>query len=219
MAASSKPSEAESPLYYHPLPPDHHHPHPHQDYFVLPLYFPASGRRRLRRRIISAVSFLLLAVAAYCLWPSDPDIKIVRLHLDRLHIRTNPAIAVDIVLRLTVKVRNVGLYSTDYRSLVVSIGYRGKQLGFMKSDRGFVRPRGSSYVDAVLELDGVEVLSDAILLLEDLARGSVPFDTVTEIRGQLGLFFFELPLKAKVSCEVYVNTRNQTIIRQNCYPE
>lgn len=29
---------------------------------------------------------------------------------------------------------------------------------------------------------------------------------------------FEL-FQAKVSCEVYVNTSNQTIVRQDCYPE
>lgn len=102
---------------------------------------------------------------------------------------------------------------------MVSIGYRGKKLGFVTSDGGHVRARGSSYVDAMLELDGVEMLTDVVWLLEDLARGLVPFDTVTEVHGRLGVFFFHLPLKAKVSCEVKVNIRNQTIIRQNCYPE
>lgn len=61
-----------------------------------------------------------------------------------------------------------------------------------------MRARGSSYVDATLELNGVEVISDVILLLEDLARGLVPFDTVTEVRGQLGVFFLQLPLKVNL---------------------
>lgn len=78
---------------------------------------------------------------------------------------------------------------------MVSIGYRGKKLGFVTSDGGHVRARGSSYVDAMLELDGVEMLTDVVWLLEDLARGLVPFDTVAEIRCQLGVFFFHLPLK------------------------
>ena len=92
------------------------------------------------------------------------------------------------------KIINVDVYSIDYSSLVVSIGYRGKKLGFVTSDRGHVRGMASSYVDATLELEGVEVLSDVIMLVEDLARGSVPFDTVTEVRGRLGVFFFEVPL-------------------------
>ncbi|KAK3028344.1 hypothetical protein RJ639_037806 [Escallonia herrerae] len=96
---------------------------------------------------------------------------------------------------LTIKVWNPDLYSMNYGSLVVSIGYRGKGLGFVSLSRGHVRPRGASYVDATPELDGVEVMSDVFLLLEDLARGSIPFDTVTEVRGLLGLSIFRLPLK------------------------
>lgn len=58
-----------------------------------------------------------------------------------------------------------------------------------------MRARGSSYINATLDLDGIEVLHDVFYLLEDLARGSIPFDTVSEVRGKLGLFFFEIPLK------------------------
>ncbi|PSS07444.1 Late embryogenesis abundant protein, LEA-14 protein, partial [Actinidia chinensis var. chinensis] len=205
--ASPKTSE---PSYY-PLPSHQHH----QNYVV---YHPAVSRRRQSRpRIICTAAILLLAAAVYFLWPSDPDLNIARLRLDRIHIHTVPTFAVDATLRLTVKIINVDFYSIDYSWLVVSIGYRGKTLGFVTSDRGHVRGMASSYVDATLELEGVEVLSDVIMLVEDLARGSVPFDTVTEVRGRLGVFFFELPLKARVSCEVRVNARNQTIIRQNCY--
>lgn len=73
--------------------------------------------------------------------------------------------------------------------------YRGDRLGYVSSDNGYVRARGESYVNATLQLDGVEILSDAILLLEDLAKGSVPFDAVTEIDGKLGVFFFDIPFK------------------------
>ncbi|XP_057504199.1 uncharacterized protein LOC130787769 [Actinidia eriantha] len=205
--ASPKTSE---PPYY-PLPSNQHH----QNYVV---YLPSASRRRQsRRRILCTAAIVLLAAAVYFLWPSDPDLDIARLRLDHLRIHTVPTFAVDATLRLTVKIINVDVYSIDYSSLVVSIGYRGKNLGFVTSDRGHVRGMASSYVDATLELEGVEVLSDVIMLVEDLARGSVPFDTVTEVRGRLGVFFFDIPLQARVSCEVRVNARNQTIIRQNCY--
>jgi hypothetical protein len=32
-------------------------------------------------------------------------------------------------------------------------------------------------------------------LLEDLARGSVPFDTIVEVEGHLQFFFISLPVK------------------------
>ncbi|KAF8025561.1 hypothetical protein BT93_F2410 [Corymbia citriodora subsp. variegata] len=120
---------------------------------------------------------------------------------------------------LTIKVCNADVYSMDYSMLDVAVGYRGKMLGHVKSDHGHVRALGSSYVDAELEFDGVEVFSNVVFLLEDLAKGTVPLDTVTTVEGRVGLFFFGFPLKAKVSCEVSVNTNNQTIVRQDCYPE
>lgn len=58
-----------------------------------------------------------------------------------------------------------------------------------------MRSRGRSYVNATLELDGLEILHDAFYLIEDLAKGVIPLDTDTEVKGQLGLLFFEIPLK------------------------
>ncbi|KAI8544422.1 hypothetical protein RHMOL_Rhmol08G0295500 [Rhododendron molle] len=171
------PSKPDEPPFYYPLPPSSpNHP---QNYVVLPIYIPAAtAAAPPRRRILWAAAFLFLALAVYFLYPSDPDLKISRLRLDRIHVQTTPFIAVDVT------------------SLTVSIGYRGKQLGFVTSDGGHVRPRGSSYVDATLELDGV--ISDVVLLVEDLARGSVRFDTVTEVRGRVGVFFLQLPLKVNL---------------------
>lgn len=98
---------------------------------------------------------------------------------------------------MTLKVHNLDVYSMDYKSLDVKVGYRGKKLGHVRSKHGHVKALGSSYVDAVLELECVKVLSDLVFLLEDLARGSVPFDTVTQVTGRLGLFFLTFPLEVK----------------------
>lgn len=57
-----------------------------------------------------------------------------------------------------------------------------------------MRARGSSYVNASLELNGLEVIHDVIYLIEDLIRGVIPFDTVTMVKGELGVLFFEIPL-------------------------
>lgn len=57
------------------------------------------------------------------------------------------------------------------------------------------RARAVSYIDANLSLDGISVVEDAIYLLEDLARGSVPFDTVAEVEGHVHLFFLSIPVK------------------------
>lgn len=89
----------------------------------------------------------------------------------------------------------------------------------MTSKGGHVMARGVSYVDAELHLDGIRVLNDVFYLIEDLARGSIPLDTVTEIEGQLHLFFLDVPIQGRISCAVHVNPENQTIIRQGCYPE
>ncbi|KAF8407036.1 hypothetical protein HHK36_006161 [Tetracentron sinense] len=178
-------------IYYSPLPP----PQEQQHYVILSLYSPPNRRRRSRRCLLCFASLVLLAVAIFFLWPSDPDLSVVRLHLNHLRIQKFPFISLDISLPLTIKVRNRDFFSLDYNSLVVSIGYRGKQLGFVNSNQGHVRARGSSYVNATLQFDGIELLFDTFYLLEDLAKGSIAFDTVSEVKGKLGLFFFDFPLK------------------------
>ncbi|KAI3418973.1 LEA_2 domain-containing protein [Psidium guajava] len=215
MASSqASPPPPPLPIYYTRLPPQPDAP----NYILLPLHRPGTASPR-RLRTICAGSLVLLATVAYILYPSEPDLDVVRLRLNRVHFRTVPQLLVDISLLLTVKVHNADVYYMDYSTLDVAIGYRGKMLGHVKSDHGHVRALGSSYVDAELEFDGVEVFSNVMLLLEDLAKGTVPLDTVTTVEGRVGLFFFGFPLKAKVSCGISVNTNNQTIGHQNCYPE
>ncbi|KAL3631869.1 hypothetical protein CASFOL_024853 [Castilleja foliolosa] len=218
-------SSFQQPLLSEPHLPPQPHSHPPQYVIVLPPY-PSPQRHRLLRKscqrciFCSAAILLFLVAAAYLFWPSDPDLSVVRLRLDRLHFHTRPKISVDITMDLTVRVFNKDFYSMDYDSLVVAIGYRGETLGHVTSAGGLIEARGSSYVNATLQFDRVEILSDVmILLLEDLAKGAVTFDTASEIGGQLGVFFIDLPLKTKMKCAVIVNTRNQTIARQSCYPE
>ncbi|KAL3511802.1 hypothetical protein ACH5RR_024519 [Cinchona calisaya] len=227
MTSSSIPSDRPPPppqSYYHPLPAEpHSQPHqPTQYIILLPRYYNLQTflNRTCRRRLFCLAALLLLGLAIFFLWPSNPEISIVRLRLDRLHIVTFPQISLDITLDLTVKIRNRDFFSIDYKSLIVAIGYRGTQLGYATSAHGHIKARGSSYINATVELDGVEILYDVIPLIEDLAKGEITFDTVTKIGGgQLGLLLFEIPLEAKVSCEINVNIVNQTIEQQNCYPE
>ncbi|KAF8393353.1 hypothetical protein HHK36_021596 [Tetracentron sinense] len=184
------------PVYYSPLPPppDQRHQQP-QHYIILPLYYSSNRRSCLQPRLLWFLSLLLLALAIFFLWPTNPDLNVVRLHLDRFKIRTFPLLTLDISLALAVKVRNRDFFSLDYDSLDLSVGYRGKQLGFVTANGAHLRARGSSYVNATLQFDGIEVLVDAFYLIEDLAKGLIPFDTVTQVRGKLGLFFFKIPLK------------------------
>ncbi|OAY36768.1 uncharacterized protein LOC110626296 [Manihot esculenta] len=209
-------AEPPPPHYYAPLPCHHD-----QNYIVLPFYHPTNIHLPpWRRRIIITVAvFLLVAAFLYLLCPSDPSIKIVRLQLNKLHIHTLPVISIDVSLHVTVKVRNLNVYSMDFRHIEVDLKYRGKMLGNVRSGEGHVRALASSYVDAEMEFNGVRVLSDVVFLLEDLARGRVPLDTTTAFTGKLGFWFFQFPLKAKMSCEVLVNTNSQTIVRQNCLSE
>lgn len=93
------------------------------------------------------------------------------------------------------KVSNRDFYSIDYNSMIVAIAYRGKRLGYVLSDHGHVKARGSSYINATMDLKGVEIISDVIPLIEDFTKGEIEFDTVIEIGGQLGLGLLEVPLQ------------------------
>ncbi|XP_015966504.1 uncharacterized protein LOC107490262 [Arachis duranensis] len=217
-----------SPLPSNPNPiPYNYHSYPSYSppqnvVVLLPRYHPDTTSRRRRRCLCySALFFLfiILAVAVFFIYPSDPDIRLARIRLNRIGIRADPIPVLDVSFSVTVKVRNKDFFSVTYDRLFVSIGYRGRQLGVVEAAGGKIKARASSYVDATLVIDGFEVIYDAFYLLEDLAKGVIPFDTQTRVEGKLGLFFFDVPLKATVSCEVYVNVKNQTVARQDCYPE
>lgn len=74
----------------------------------------------------------------------------------------------------------------------------------MRSEGGHIRARGVSYIDAMLRLDGIRFLNDVFYLIEDLARGSIPFDTVTEIEGQLHLFFLDVPIQVFIKISFFL---------------
>lgn len=58
-----------------------------------------------------------------------------------------------------------------------------------------MRARGTSYVNATLQLDGFQVIHDVFYLIDDLASGSIPFDTDSIVNGKVGLFFIQVPIK------------------------
>lgn len=155
----------------------------------------------------------------YIFYPSDPYLKIVRLKLKKIKVHRVPHITVDISMLFTLRVENVDVYSMDFGAVDVAVSYRGKPLGHVTSKNGHVRAMGSSFVDADAEFSGIGVLPEIVLLLEDLAKGMIPFDTVSQVRGKMGILFFYFPIKAKLSCAVLVSTINQTIIRQHCLHE
>ncbi|XP_050217064.1 uncharacterized protein LOC126667951 [Mercurialis annua] len=205
-------SQQYAPLPSHPI---------HQNVIVLPYFHPPPNSTYLflRRCLFHTTAILLLFSAIYFLYPSDPSVGIARIKLNHIRVHSVPKLTLDLSFSLLVKIKNRDLYSLDYDSLNVSVGYRGRELGVVRSEGGKIRVRGSSYVNATLDLNGFEVINDVFYLIEDLARGVVPFDADTMVDGQLGFFFFNIPIKARVSCEVYANTVNQTIVRQNCYPK
>ncbi|XP_020098037.1 uncharacterized protein LOC109716843 [Ananas comosus] len=225
------PSALPQPYYASPPPPYYSSgdppPPPPEPYLVV---LPIRLRRRIRLRrpccsllssalALPVVLVLSLALALFLLWPSDPDLSVARLRLDRVRVVTSPEVALTVALGLRVRVRNPDFFALHYDSLSASIAYRGRPLGNVASSGGRVRARAVSYVDAELELDAIRVIGDVFYLIEDLARGSIPLETVTEVKGRLRLFFFDVPVQGRISCSVYVNPENQTIIEQDCYPE
>lgn len=225
MAKTTQPSSGErDPLLSSSAsPPPYLDAHPADSYAVL--LVPVRLRRRLRRGCGSRclgpllTVLALLSLAGFLIWPADPDISVARLRLENVSVAARPAVAVTISAALKVRVRNPDLFALDYSRLAVDIGYRGSKLGRVTSGGGRVRARAVSYIDADLNLNGIRVVEDAFYLLEDLARGSVPFDAISEVEGHLQFFFLSLPVKGRISCVVHVNPHNQTIVHQDCYPE
>ncbi|KAI4377111.1 hypothetical protein MLD38_014795 [Melastoma candidum] len=182
--------------------------------------------RRLRRSdlllkipLLLLVLFLL-SLSIFLLYPSSPTLTLTRLRLNHISVLTSPSLSLSLSFSLTLRVLNPDFFSLWMSSLHVSISYRGNDLGFLDSQsHSAVRPRGVSYVNATLDLDGAKVVGDVIYLIEDVAKGVIPFDTTTDINGKLGVLFFKVPIKGKVSCNVLVNLKNQVITDQNCYPQ
>ncbi|XP_038878687.1 uncharacterized protein LOC120070868 [Benincasa hispida] len=193
-----------------------------QNVVVLSLYRrpPCQHWRLLRLCALYSAAFLLLFAVAFLLFPADPSFQLVRLKLNHVKVHlVPPGVSLDLSFFASLRVRNKNFFSLHYDYIGVSVGYRGKRLGFVSSEGGRVSARGSSYVNATLDLNGLEVVHDVLYLLADLGKGIIPFDTETEVEGSMGLFFIKFPIKAKVSCEVLVNPNNQTIEHQDCYPE
>ncbi|MBA0703322.1 hypothetical protein Golax_015651, partial [Gossypium laxum] len=214
----SKQGLRDSSVPYIPLPQNPNH----QNVIVSLVYYhrPNQTNHYLRRGVIFAgVLLLLLSATILFFYPSDPILKLARIRLNHVGVISSPKLTIDLSFSLTISVRNRDFFSLDYEKLVVSVGYRGKELGVVNSEGGRVRARGRSYVNATLDLNGFEIVHDVIYLIEDWAKGVIPFDTTTKVNGVLGLCFLKIPLKAKVACEVSVNTRNQTIIRQDCHAQ
>ncbi|KAG0463554.1 hypothetical protein HPP92_019623 [Vanilla planifolia] len=221
-----------SPIYGFPValppPPDDHPP----AYVLLPVYPLVRRRRRLRccylpcHPVLSASSYLvalasflfLLACSLFLVWPSNPEISVVGIRLDRFRIAPLPLSSIDIAMGLNIKIRNPDLFSIDYSSIHSSLFYRGEDLGSVTTLGGRIAARRVSYVDADLHLDGVRLLGDLFYLIGDVAKGSVPFDSVTEIKGRLRIFFFDVPIKGKISCVVHVKPEDQSIRYEDCRP-
>ncbi|KAG8097866.1 hypothetical protein GUJ93_ZPchr0013g35341 [Zizania palustris] len=108
-------------------------------------------------------------------------------------------------------------------------GTAARIFGRVTSGGGRVRARAVSYVDADLSLDGIRVVEDAIYLLVDLARGSVPFDTVAEVEGHVRFFFLSIPVKVStnktivvvvfiVECRIYVRVEEEVGLARGSPP-
>ncbi|KAJ3705523.1 hypothetical protein LUZ61_009228 [Rhynchospora tenuis] len=220
------------PLLPPPLPYYYSSSSDPNSYILIPSYPILCLRLRRRRNLcltscsfcfvslLSSLLFLLLLFSlVLLLWPSDPAIHVTHLHLKHLHISPPPRTSFDLTLKLNLNVRNPDFFALDYRSVVSSVSYRGRYLGSVESAGGRVAARGESNLQAELRLNGAKIVDELVYLIEDLTKGSVPFDTVTEVEGSLGLIFAEIPVKGNISCSLNVNPKTRSIVRQDCYPE
>jgi len=217
-----------------PLLPSHHreeytvYGYPTEPCYVILDSAPPPQRRSNGRLLTyagyGALSIVIILVAAYFVWPSDPRIEVVRMRLNKIDWRTEkspgsflPRVFLDLSMGLTVKVTNRDYLGVYYDHVKVGIAYRGEKIGQVTSENSaYIPPRGTAYVDATLDIHGIQVLADVIYLLEDIARGRIPLRTVTDFDGYIRLFSLKVPLQAIMSCEVDVDTNEQTVLRQEC---
>ncbi|KAH9614869.1 hypothetical protein KSS87_017854 [Heliosperma pusillum] len=175
-----------------------------------------------RRNNIRAISYLIiLAVVVYIATvytfsPSDETRMMNTMQLTLGHIRVHEGSltlpTVDVALNATVEMRNMTMYSLNYTTLGVEVDYKGKGVGNgMSEEGGRMSEMGSSYVEATVELDRIEVDSN------DVAKGVIPFNTIAQVDGFLA-FMEHVPVMAKYSCEIDVDIKEQKITRQSCYP-
>jgi len=215
-------------------PPHHHreeyavYGYPAEQCYVILDSAPRPQRRNNGRLLTyagyGALSIAIILVAAYFVWPSDPRIEVVRMRLNKIEWRTEkspgsflPRVFLDLSMGLTVKVTNRDYLGVYYDHVKVGIAYRGEKIGRVTSERSaYIPPRGTAYVDATLDVHGIQVLADVLYLLEDIARGHIPLQTVTDFDGYIRLFSLKVPLQAIMSCEIVVDTNEQTILRKDC---
>lgn len=143
------------------------------------------------------VGLILCLASVFILWPSDPEVKIVRLRVNRMKVHPLPPISADLRISVTVRVRNGDVYWMELTEVDVGVKYRGKKLGHVESEDWHVRGWGSCHVLGDVEFSGLPA-SDVVHLMEDMARGRVYFQAVAEVTGHLGLLFYHLPLTFKV---------------------
>ncbi|KAF3323242.1 Late embryogenesis abundant protein [Carex littledalei] len=178
---------------------------PPDTFILLPVRLCLRRRRTLRFRSLLSSSCLLtiflltlLLLSFFFLYPSDPDLSVARLHLSRIRVTTSTSVALTISMGIDLKIRNPDFFSIDYSYLNSTVLYRGRTLGSVTSEGGHVRARGVSYVQADLNLDAVRIIDDVFYLIEDIASGIIPFETKTQIVGDVHLFFLNVPVQVNV---------------------
>ncbi|CAN1163142.1 hypothetical protein LINPERPRIM_LOCUS32506, partial [Linum perenne] len=151
---------------------------------------------------------LLASLTTYAFWSSDPTLTIVRLRLTKVKIRTFPILNIDIKMNVTVEVQNADVYAAELRKTDVEAMYRGETIGVVRSMKGSViRAYTTSYLEAEMNLNRIGVIANELLLIRDLKTVEAPFGMVVEVAGKFGFLCFRFPLKARISCEVMLKTR------------
>ncbi|KAF1001531.1 hypothetical protein AG4045_000925, partial [Apium graveolens] len=115
----------------------------------------------------------------YYLWPSNPELTIVRLKLNKFNAHAFPA-KLDVELDLKVRVLN--------KDVMIWC------IGFVEAKGGKVKAKGVSYVNATLRLTELR-FGRCGVLIEDLARGVVTIDTVSAVEGKVGFVYVYIPIK------------------------
>lgn len=141
---------------------------------------------------------LLLGGIAFLLWPTAPEVEVKDISLDGIDISQDdddssssiiPSFTLDVTLELVVQITNKNLYGLTYDHIRVHVLYRGDEIAQVQADGGSVPSQSVTNATATVDLQGKQILDNFGDLWSDISNRSVPFVTVTQLTGNLDLFF------------------------------
>uniref|UniRef100_A0A1D1ZD08 Hybrid signal transduction histidine kinase M n=1 Tax=Anthurium amnicola TaxID=1678845 RepID=A0A1D1ZD08_9ARAE len=169
--------------------------------------------------LILLAILLIVVVVAVFLWPSKPHVKLVNIQLNHVNISKNENVtnSLDISMNLKVQIHNLDFVTRHY-DILMSLGYEGMWKESKMANGTSVEARSTSSIDLTMQLELKPILHKTSSRIEDILKDSTSLGLAIEIGGNFHLLYLNVPINGRMSCEINVDTENQAIASQDCYP-